>query len=377
MSGFFLLARARRVLFLVGLAFAALPVGSALTITTGRFSSDESATVAAATPPSLQGEELDGKVGPVRGSVSGTAAGPYPGTFTQSISPSGPDPFTIKSTSGTVTGTIGGPHDRYTATINGAFGDTGSSTVACIGSLSDGACNEHFLSSDGIAPIISCTSPVRAAYHLREVNDTCRDARRLARRFAVAAKRTICPNSGCDVGAFHCTTPPLNHHILSVTCESSNGRKVSWRSHEAVFPYQNCANCWHGYVALHANGGCPDKIHGGNIYFTDNNVPLICYVTYETDLNTTPPFCCGYGGEIDINSSAGFTCGSKSCKLRLEFFEGGPGHEPVFTCWVSGAASGECYTGPNQPVNKIRQPGGPLSIYVGESKVFDIRGYVP
>jgi hypothetical protein len=129
----------------------------------------------AATPASLAGETFtsqhvngstltgvcDGRGGSFSFSLSGTAAGPFPGTFTESGSFSAPrngftsnfsSTFTITSTVGTVTGTkhLVGTNSQavcdsegfvrtsnlttlYTATINGAQRNTGAATVSIAG----------------------------------------------------------------------------------------------------------------------------------------------------------------------------------------------------------------------------------------------------
>jgi hypothetical protein len=155
------------------------------------------AALAQTTPSSLAGETFSSTSGSVSGtctspnigsftfSTSGTATGPYPGTFTESGS------FTINSgvtafsatfaiTSGTNTvsgsksllGGGGGACDfpvnpigiinivpaittTYTATINGAYQDTGTATVNLDG-IESGALtlfSETFTTSNGVVPL--------------------------------------------------------------------------------------------------------------------------------------------------------------------------------------------------------------------------------
>jgi hypothetical protein len=154
----------------------------------------EAAVANAATPPSLAPGALDATSGLLNGtctsdgngsftfSVSGTSEGNYPGTYTASGSftiTSGTvtafsDTFTISSSTGSVTGTYslatggsaqcdpitevgfgGGTTLDYTATINGAYQDTGTGRVEAFGfpGVSLDAFNTGFGTSNGVVSI--------------------------------------------------------------------------------------------------------------------------------------------------------------------------------------------------------------------------------
>jgi hypothetical protein len=158
----------------------------------------------AVTPSSLAGETLTSdnvrgstltgscnvptKAGTFSFSVSGTAAGPFPGTFTESGSFTTEDggfvsrfssSFAITSTSGTVTGSkdlVVGADSKapcshflngirvstdfpiettYTATINGAQPDTGGATVDIAGQLGSPPTFSESFGSSGVVPLTS------------------------------------------------------------------------------------------------------------------------------------------------------------------------------------------------------------------------------
>ena len=159
------------------------------------------ASAHAATPSSLAGETLTGprppsdltgtcnreSEGNVNFSVSGTAAGPFPGTFTESGSfttGSGgsltafSSTFTITSTAGTVTGSKSLSGDTakatcrqdpseaifvsafnlpttYTATINGAQRSAGTATVSMEGFLGEGPIFSENFASVGVVQLTS------------------------------------------------------------------------------------------------------------------------------------------------------------------------------------------------------------------------------
>jgi Ca2+-binding RTX toxin-like protein len=175
---------ARRLLLLTGcLILGALGLGAV--------------AAQAATPASLAGEtftsnEVPGSTvtgtcgGNLKFAVSGTAAGPFPGTFTESgsLSTSGTGypnrfsgTFTITSTAGTVTVTgtgtlapnnvtpvscfkvgtqndvsIGNVAMTYTATINGAQRNTGTATFSLLGVFGSevGSFTQNFASDGGL-----------------------------------------------------------------------------------------------------------------------------------------------------------------------------------------------------------------------------------
>ena len=114
-------------------------------------------------------------------SFNGTAQGPYPGTFTESGSfaitngyvTAFSATFTITSATGTVTGSksllvgepatcnlsgavsLGSSSTTYTATINGAYQDTGTANVV-VAKFGSGSLyfSESFVTSNGVVPIL-------------------------------------------------------------------------------------------------------------------------------------------------------------------------------------------------------------------------------
>jgi hypothetical protein len=141
----------------------------------------------------LTGTCIGSGVNPSKGSfdfsVSGTAAGPFPGTFTESgsftTSPSGivndfSSTFTITSPAGTVTGskrlaetdstarcslvdggvfvTTARIPTTYTATINGAQRDTGTATVSVAGALGTPPPPPTFSESFNSSEVVELTS---------------------------------------------------------------------------------------------------------------------------------------------------------------------------------------------------------------------------
>jgi hypothetical protein len=152
----------------------------------------------AATPASLAGETFTATSGSVSGiceggdagtfdfSASGIATGPYPGTFSESgsLTMAAGDveafsaSFTIDSTAGSVSGSkslLASPHrvslcvsmtgsfaigppgvvTTYTATIDGAYRDTGTGDVTVSGDAPVlSSFGEAFTSSEGVVPIL-------------------------------------------------------------------------------------------------------------------------------------------------------------------------------------------------------------------------------
>lgn len=169
------MARTIRMLVVVVLALGMAGIGSARSLP---------AALAQGTPHSLVGETFTLTGGSASGcvnggtltfSVSGTATGPYPGTFTESGTASLAGfsaTFTIKSLTGkvTVTGRKTGPvtdggcgityvgsgfsaSPTYTAIINGAYQDTGSASVSLFWSDIPGLAltfSETFDTSNGV-----------------------------------------------------------------------------------------------------------------------------------------------------------------------------------------------------------------------------------
>jgi len=140
---------------------------------------------------------------------------------------------------------------------------------------------------------------------------------------------------------------------------------------------------FHGKVSLHFNA-YGDYGHCTGAGFGHGD--LSCYGKFEASPDNTPPFCCNNRGAVYVQGVSGIWdplfCGApgEHCLWRLHFvFDTASQQKDVdFTCYVAKPARDTaCYTDRDQPAGRIGEEGGPLRLFVGNSEVFGVHGYIP